>query len=261
MSIGTNVPLPTVPEPEYPDSDVEPMGETDLHMVALILLRQALEDLCAGHPDRYVASDLFLYYERGNPAARKAPDVMVFRGVANRPRRSFKTWVENAHPWVIFEIASEATWREDVREKATLYAQLGVVEYFVFDPEGAYLQPPLQGFRLRDQGAYVSLGEAAEGGLISVELGLRLVAEGSMLRLIERATGKPVLTRQEQTEQEKLRAEQEKQRADQAEQRAEQEKQRADQEKQRAEALEAELARLRATLTQREANPNDAGTA
>jgi hypothetical protein len=139
-----------------------------------------------------------------------------------------------------------------------LYAELGVTEYFLFDPEACYLDPPLQGFRLED-GVSVPIAAAADGSLTSEELELRFVAEGGMLRVIDVRSGELVPTREERAaqekelaEQEKSRAEQEKSRAEQEKSRAEQEKSRAEQEKSRADALEAEVARLRALLKQHE---------
>src|SRR5262249_44265454 len=59
MAISTK-PLPgTTHDPLYPDSDGEPMGETDFHIAALILLRQALQYYFARRRV-YVATDMFL---------------------------------------------------------------------------------------------------------------------------------------------------------------------------------------------------------
>src|ERR1700692_3227043 len=94
-------PLPgTVPDPLYPDSEAEAVGETDFHMNALIWLREALKDYFAGRSDIYVASDIFWYWEHGNPRACTAPDAMVAKGVGNHARRSFRSWEEKAQPSV-----------------------------------------------------------------------------------------------------------------------------------------------------------------
>jgi Uma2 family endonuclease len=245
MSISFE-PLPgTVADPLYPDSDGELMGETDFHMDALILLREGLRDFFRRQKDVYVASDMFWYWQRGNPRACKAPDVLVAKGVGKHARRSFRSWEEKANPRVLFEITSEKTVQEDVGEKKTLYERLRVPEYFIFDPEGTFLDPPLQGFRLVGK-KYRPIAPEADGSLVSQELGLRLVPEGTLLRLIDLATGKPVLTRAERADEEQQRADKEQQRADKEQQRADKEQQRADEEKQRADALAAELARLRA---------------
>ena len=70
-------------------------------------------------------------------------------------------------------------------------------EYYIFDPESLYLRPALQGFRRNEKGTYVPLEPDAEERLKSEELGLYFRAEGTMLRLLDAATGQPVLTKDE----------------------------------------------------------------
>jgi Uma2 family endonuclease len=203
--------LATKAEVYYPEEDDNLMGETDFHMDALILLREGLEDHFAEEPRVYVASDMFVYYVEGDPRRCKSPDVMVVKGVARRRRRIFKTWEEGVVPCTAFEISSGKTWREDVGAKRREYAQIGVIEYIVFDPEGVYLQPVLRGWRLGGR-RYVAMKPAADGSLESRELGLRMVPEGVLLRLIDVRSGKPIPTRTERAEAlaaevERLRAE------------------------------------------------------
>ena len=200
----------TVRDPLYPDSDGKPLGETDYHMAAMICLREALQDFHADQAKVYVASNMLLYYEPGNPRAKCDPDVLVAKGVGKHQRRSFRTWEEKTVPRVAFEISSGKTWRRDLKLKPGLYSRPKIAEYFLFDPEGVYLDPVFQGFRL-EKGLYVPLTPATDGSLTSKELGLRMVPEYGMLRLIDVRTGKPVLTRQEQAtelaaEVERLRA-------------------------------------------------------
>jgi Uma2 family endonuclease len=149
MRSTTNEALPgTTRDPLYPDSDGEPMGDTDYHQVAVMRLYAALEDYLAPRPRGFVAWSMLLYYQRGNPRARCSPDVLVALGAGKHPRRSFRTWEEGAVPDVVFEIASARTWPEDLGKKWATYERLRVPEYFVFDPEGPFLRPPLRGFRL-----------------------------------------------------------------------------------------------------------------
>jgi Uma2 family endonuclease len=257
-------PLPgTVFDALYPDSDGKPMGETDFHISAIILLREGLKDFFAadGRNDVYVASNMFFYYEQGNPSGHRDPDVLVAKGVGNHFRRSFRVWEEGVTPQALFEISSPSTWREDLVEKRALYAQLGVAEYFLFDPEGDCLDPRLQGFRL-EEGEFVPLIHDADGGLTSAVLGLRLTPEDYMLRLSDLHTGAIVQTRSERANDERDRAEQERRRAEEEHFRAELERRRAEeerrraeqehlqveQERRRAEELTAEVARLKALL-------------
>src|SRR5262249_20857828 len=44
----------------YPDSEEDPMGETDFHAFAMIMLREGLEDFFAPRRQVYVAANLFL---------------------------------------------------------------------------------------------------------------------------------------------------------------------------------------------------------
>ena len=224
----TVTPLPgTTIDPRYPDSDGRFMGETDHHNVAMTRLRDAIEDRFASRADVYVASNLVMYYREGDRKARKDPDVLVAMGVAGKhKRRSFRVWEEGVLPRVLFEIASRRTWRNDIGEKRVLYAQIGIGEYFTFDPERRYLTPPLQGFRTV-KGQSVPIKPNRDSSLFSKALALMLVPEGDMLRLVDPVTGEPILTRAE---------------------RADQEKDRADAEAQRAAELAAEVARLKARI-------------
>jgi Uma2 family endonuclease len=251
----------------YPESDGKPLGETEYHIDATIYLYQTLKHRYRRKPV-YVASDMFLYYEEGNPRAVKAPDVMAFKNISKQRRRIFKTWVEKAFPCVIIELVSVNSVAEDLGEKKVLYARLGVREYYVFDPEGTCLDTPLQGFRLRGK-KYVPIAAEPDGSLVCQELELRLQAEGDLLRLLEGKSGRRLLSplermvsdrqrllrarqraeqAQQRAEQAQQRAEQAQQRAEQAQQRAEQERQAREQEQQRAEALAAEVERLRSEL-------------
>jgi Uma2 family endonuclease len=186
------------PEIEYPESDGQPIGETDFHFTTIILLIQTLRDYFADHPQVYIAGDLMFYYEQGNPHAVKAPDVLVVKGVPKHKRRVYKLWEEQAIPCTIFEITSKQTGSADLTTKYQLYERLGVKEYFLFDPLAEYLQPRLQGFTLV-QGHYQVLPLSVEGELMSRELGLILRPQGDLLRLVDFYTGQMLATSREET--------------------------------------------------------------
>jgi Uma2 family endonuclease len=177
----------------YPESDGKPMGETDWHIDALIYLREALKDYFRDEPQVYVAGNMFLYYEEGNPAACLAPDVVVVQGVIKQERRTYKLWEEGQPPAVVFEITSRGTRLEDLGTKRVVYAMLGVREYFLYDPLGEYLQRPLQGYQLQ-QGEYQRMPPAGEGRVISQVRGLELRLEAGRLRVVNPATGERLLT-------------------------------------------------------------------
>jgi Uma2 family endonuclease len=237
MSQTLTQPLPgTVVDPRYPDEDGRPMGDTNHHTSALVALWDGLQDFFRDRTDVYIGMNLIFYWEEGNPKARRDPDILAAKGVAgNHKRRSFRLWEEKVLPCTLMEVISKKTAKVDQGDKVALYERLRIPEYFLFDPEGKYMDPPLRGFRLR-QGKYVELKPAADGSLVSKQLGLRLVPEGEYLRLIDLKTGKAVLTPLEKFE---LAHE------------ATQERQRAEEERQRAEALAAEVERLRGLLHER----------
>lgn len=180
--------IPLRKEVHYPDSDGLPMADNDQQAEVMIDLRHALRTRYAAEPDVYVSSNLFVYYQEGNPGARVAPDVFVVFGVAKRKRRSYRVWEEGRVPALVFEIASQEGWEELLDKKKNLYERLGVEEYAVFDPEGEFIQPRLQGFRL-ENGRYRKIPLEPGGFLLSRTTGLRLLPEGENLRLIDAATG------------------------------------------------------------------------
>lgn len=177
----------------YPETDGKPMAETDVHIDALIYLREALKDYFREAPQVYVAGNMLLYYEEGNPAACVAPDVFVVQGVAKRERRIYRLWEEGQAPAVVFEITSRSTRLEDLGTKRAVYGMLGVQEYFLYDPLGEYLQPPLQGYRLQE-GEYQRLLPGGEGEFTSQVLGMALRLEAGRLRVVNPVTGERLLT-------------------------------------------------------------------
>ena len=255
----------------YPESDGKPVGETDFHVAALFHLWQALRWHFRNDPYVYVAGNMLFYYEEGNIAAFKVPDVFVVKGIVKQDRRVFKLWEERQAPCVVFEITSRGTRREDLVDKRTFYERLGIQEYYLFDPLNEYLHPQLQGFVLAG-GSYRQVQASGDGSMASRELNLLLRPEDKLLRLVDLATGRRLPTMDEAARlmadaldiarSEMQRAVLEAQRAETEAQRAETEAQRAEAEAQRAEAeaqraavaearsdqLEAEIQRLRRML-------------
>jgi Uma2 family endonuclease len=181
---GQEIATATMPTTEfYPSSDGEPIAETDTHAKLLINLRLMLEEHFAAQANVYVSGNLFIYYVAGNPKKRVAPDVFVVHGVPKGARRIYKLWEEGQPPSVVIELSSRKTWREDWQEKFQLYAQLGVKEYYIFDPEYDYLPEPLIASRLVE-GAYEPV-EVVDGRVHSEALSLDLVDDGRTLRLYD----------------------------------------------------------------------------
>jgi Uma2 family endonuclease len=228
--------VPLEQEIEYPESDGQPVGETEIHGEVLLETAGALKRHFAGTPDVYTWGNLFFYYEEGNPHAKFAPDIFVIHGVPKHKRRIYKLWEEGKAPSMILEITSRNTRHEDLGAKKNLYERLGVQEYFLFDPLREYLKPPLQGYQLFD-GRYQRMLPSQDGSLLSRTTGLRLAIDGERVRMWDVETGQPLLWSWELFEQARA--------AEEYEQRAQDAEQRAHTAEQRVRTLEEELARLR----------------
>ncbi|MBM3236799.1 Uma2 family endonuclease [Candidatus Poribacteria bacterium] len=224
--------LPTERAVVYPESDGKPMAETDIHRKLMIDIIKILENYFYFRPDVYVSGNLLLYYERGNRKKSVAPAVFVVFGIEKKNRRTYLLWEEGKGPDFVLELVSKKTYRKDLREKRDLYASvLSVKEYYLYDPDGLYLQPSLQGYRLVD-GIYLPI-QPSDERLSSEVLGLELGEDYGELRLYNPLTKGWMLKP-----------------AEQAEARAQQVEAKAQQEFQARQRAEAELARLRAELEQ-----------
>ena len=182
---------------EYPESDGRPMGETELHIQEILDLIAALKRHFRAVANVHVGGDLLFYYVEGDPRSVVCPDLFVTHGMSKELRRTYKLWEEGQPPSLIIEVTSRNTRHEDLRHKKDLYERLGVAEYVLHDPLGEYLVPPLQGFRL-ESGRYAPIAPGEDGTFASSATGLLLRREGQHLRLIDAATGEPLLRIDEQ---------------------------------------------------------------
>jgi colicin import membrane protein len=219
------------------------MGETPPHAALVHYLMDVLawlfhDQLCA------IYENFNFYQTRNKDEKPLAPDLAVIKGVAQRPVRSWRVGVYGPAPHVVFEIASEETWKRDLEEKPGRYAVMGVEEYFAYDPN----LPPFRrselsrlfGWQLdKDTGLMQKMTPGPGGRLWSRHLDSLLVPDGSYLRLYDRE-GHLRLT---QGEVDRYRAEAEAQARWFAERRAEAEAQARQDAERRAEA-EAEKARI-----------------
>ncbi len=184
--------IPLQRDIHYPESDGEPMAETEIHLDVTIDLIQGLRRRYRDDANVYVVGDMFLYYVQGDPRSVVSPDVFLVHGVPKTPRRRiYKLWEEGKAPSLVIEVTSDSTRDEDVRKKKAIYESLGIEEYFLFDPLGDYLKPRLQGYRLAG-GRYQRLPADPDGALRSLTTGLILQPEGPGLRLVDAETGEPV---------------------------------------------------------------------
>ena len=170
-------PLRWMPGPDelrLPDCEAEPVPQNTRQLFVIVESVGTLRQHWLGRRDVFVGGDQFVYWHRKK--APVSPDVLVAFGVAGRHHRSYVVWEEGKPPDFVLEVVSPSSRERDEKEKREIYAEMGVPEYFWYDPKGK-LEPALAGFGLCD-GKYAPLPEetVAEGvvGIRSEVLGLCL---------------------------------------------------------------------------------------
>lgn len=184
----------TKPEIFYPTEDGKPLAESPDHFQVILNTFTVLTQYLQGQ-QATVLSNQFLYYIQHNPRARVAPDVMVIFDVAPGGRGNYKIWEEGQVPKVIFEITSPSTRTEDQGFKHSLYQQMGVEEYWLFDPKGEWIPEKLKGYRLldvvvngMDETTYLPIKDC-----ISQTLLLQLAIEDKLIGFYRLSTGEKLL--------------------------------------------------------------------
>src|SRR3954453_21772752 len=98
----------------YPESDGQPMGETELHRDEIVYLIEAFRERFEMETDVHVSGNLFFYYRQGDPKSVVCPDVMVIPGIPPGQRRIYKLWEEEKVPCLVVEVTSDSTIQEDL---------------------------------------------------------------------------------------------------------------------------------------------------
>jgi Uma2 family endonuclease len=166
----------------YPDSHDEDMGEATWHYAVIAYFWNALRYFFSSRDDVFIAANLNLYYEAGRPDLYYAPDLLAAFGVPNHERKTYKLWEENTFPQVVFEIASDRTWKDDLGEKVEAYERLGVEEYYALDSQD-FLPLPLMAYR-RENGRLNFL-RLNEDRVFSPRLGLEITLTDEGFRLFD----------------------------------------------------------------------------
>jgi Uma2 family endonuclease len=249
--------LPTMYD--LPSEDPEEPGLPDqFHLLQPQLLTDTFCPPNYPSDQIFTASDMNLYYDSRHPLWHKRPDWFAVVGVPylypnGDLRLSYVVWQESVNPYIVVELLSPGTEKEDLGQtlrevnqppgKWEVYEQVLRIPYYaIFDR----YQSEFRMFKLNGAG-YVEVELTDNRFWIpGLELGLGVWqgnyknVEMPWLRWYYK-NGDWVST---PTEQERLIAEQERQRAEQERQRAEQERQIAEQERQKNAKLIAQLRAL-----------------
>jgi hypothetical protein len=189
------------------------------------------------NPDgHYVSKDRWLRMDPANERDLLLPDLLIARDLLAHQWgvNQYLPWAVGKAPEMLAEFLSPSSEDADQVDKPRRYAELGVQEYFLFDPDGTYGVPRIQGWSLRRDGSREPLPRRADGGIASRLLPVAFRLVDDHIGVVDTRTGQPALRYDEA--QRLLREEQVLRfRAEQALQQAEAE----------AARLRAELARLR----------------
>ena len=138
----------------YPETDGMPLPDSReqgrfLREITIVLAGFFLND-----PTIEVDSDTFIYFIEGDPNRKVAPDLLIAFGVSKESlerNNVYLVWEVGKFPDFILEVGSFSTADNDLGPKRALYAELGALEYWRYDPTGGeHYGEPLVGEYLVD---------------------------------------------------------------------------------------------------------------
>ena len=150
--------------------------------------------------DVFISGMFYICYDRTDGNRRVQPDTFIaFDVEAEDIRRNlpnFWVWEVGKVPDFALEVASPSTASNDLGRKRDLYAELGIAEYWRFDPTGGELYgQPLAGERLVG-GEYqpYDLYREADGSVrgYSELLGIDFYWDGEEFDVLDPATGETI---------------------------------------------------------------------
>lgn len=165
------------------------MSETGVHRELIDYLKQVLTWLFWGQVCT-ICANLNFYQTANENEYPLVPDIAVIKGVDIdvSSLRNWRVGITGPAPHVVLEIASKETWKKDMKQKPKMYAQMGVAEYFLYDPNVPPLSPEtaqrLFGWQLSE--GVRELQVDSDGWMWSSQLESFLVPEKKYLRLYDR---------------------------------------------------------------------------
>src|SRR2546425_5562822 len=118
---------------DFHPTEEDLMGETSVHATLVHYLIEVLTWLL--HGQVCAVYENLNFYQTSNPKEYPlAPDIAIIKGIDFQHVRSWRIGKTGPAPQVVFEIASEETWKKDLEEKPSKYAHMGAQEYFAYDP-------------------------------------------------------------------------------------------------------------------------------
>ncbi|MBI2389291.1 MAG: Uma2 family endonuclease [Deltaproteobacteria bacterium] len=170
----------------YPETDH--MGEHELQRFIAELLRPLIERyLRQAGVVAHVGADTFIYFAKGDPTQRIAPDVYVLEGVSqDLAVSSWKLWEGTPAPRFALEVVTSDALK-DYDDVPAIFGRIGGYELVLFDPEARPTSRRRARFTVfRRSAEGFRLVERTHGDRVRSEaLGcwLRAVGEGASLRV------------------------------------------------------------------------------
>ena len=163
-------------------------------------IKDLLMQIFRGRPDVFISGAFYICYDPTNGNRRLQPDCIIAFDVDAEAVRynlpNYWIWEVGKPPDFVMEIASPTTADNDLEHKRDMYAELGISEYWRFDPTGGdYYGQPLAGERLVE-GEYqpYELQEEADGSIIGYSplLDLDFYWDGDEFDVLDPVTGRTV---------------------------------------------------------------------
>jgi Uma2 family endonuclease len=179
----------------YEDEGQEEMGESEVHVITIEILRNGLREHFALRPRFHVFSEINVYYHPIKRSSYISPDVMVVELPKPLKRRqvSYRIGKNRPAPTVAVEVLSRrSAQQQDMSNKPMIYSELGVAEFILVDVTGEFLPQRLLLKRLCKNGTWED-DRDPDGGVTS-RYGFRVVVEkDGDVRVIDAASGKRFL--------------------------------------------------------------------
>lgn len=163
-------------------------------------IKSLLMERFGGLPDVFISGAFYICYDRTDGNRRLQPDCIIAFDVDAEAIRhnlpNYWIWMIGKAPDFVMEIASPTTYENDLGHKRDMYAELGITEYWRFDPTGGdFYGQPLAGERLVD-GEYqpYELRINDDGSVIGYSelLDLNFYWDGDEFDVLDPETGKTI---------------------------------------------------------------------
>jgi hypothetical protein len=152
------------------------------------------------NPDgHYVSKDRWLRMDPADPADKLLPDLLIARHLLRQQWgvNEYLPWAVGKAPELLAEFLSPTSEAADREGKPKRYAEVGVLEYFLFDPDGTYGVPRIQGWTLRRDGTRAPLPRQADGGVASGVLPVAFRLVTGHIAVVDTRTGQVALRYEE----------------------------------------------------------------